>query len=182
LKIDIVNLTGDNIKDTPEWEGHPFSCKYCIYWEFPEECLDPAKERKEEMLQKKLTWLKRTNREFGNCGRLVYVDGKPIGYAEYAPARFLPGSLEYKSGPPSDDATLISCLFVAEQGLRRIGIGTKILDSITTELRERRVKAVETFARRGRLGNPSGPIEFYLKNGFRIFRNDSEFPLMRLEL
>lgn len=178
----MVNLTSGNINDTPEWEGHPFSCKYCIYWEFPEECVDPAKERKEEMLQKKLTWLRRTNREFGNCGKIVYADGKPVGYAEYAPARFLPGSLDYKSGPPSDDAVLISCLFVAGPEFRKIGIGTKMLDSVINELRERKVKAVETFARRGNSDNPSGPIEFYLRNGFKTHRNDSEFPLMRLEL
>jgi hypothetical protein len=49
-------------------------------------------------------------------------------------------------------------------------------------LRKRGVKAVETFARKNNPNNPSGPVEFYLKNGFRVLRDDPEFPLMRLEL
>jgi hypothetical protein len=43
-------------------------------------------------------------------------------------------------------------------------------------------EAVETFARKNNPNNPSGPVEFYLKNGFRVLRDDPEFPLMKLEL
>jgi hypothetical protein len=46
----------------------------------------------------------------------------------------------------------------------------------------RGIRAVETFARKGQEDNPSGPVEFYLRNGFRVFRDDPEYPLMRLEL
>jgi hypothetical protein len=41
---------------------------------------------------------------------------------------------------------------------------------------------METFARKGSSDNPSGPVEFYLVEGFRIFRDDKEFPLVRLDL
>ncbi len=57
-----------------------------------------------------------------------------------------------------------------------------MLRAILEELRGRRVAAVETFARKGSAENPSGPVEFYLKHGFRILREDPEFPLLRLEL
>lgn len=53
MKIEIINLTEENLKDAPEWSGHPFSCKYCIRWEFPEECTNSTKEEKEDMIQKK---------------------------------------------------------------------------------------------------------------------------------
>ena len=50
------------------------------------------------------------------------------------------------------------------------------------ELRDRGTGAVETFARRSSADNPSGPIEFYLKHGFAVQKDDSDFPLVRLKL
>ncbi len=182
MNIEIVNLSEENLVDAPEWPTHPFSCKYCIYWEYPEECVDPATEDKQEMLAKKLLWLRRTLTEFGNCGKLLYVDGKGAGYAQYAPAAHLPNAAEYDSGPPSDDAVLIACLFIAREPYRGSGLGRQLLHSITDDLKARRIRAIETFARKGDPGNPSGPVEFYLGNGFRIQRDDKEFPLMRLGL
>ncbi|MEM2057748.1 MAG: GNAT family N-acetyltransferase, partial [Thermoproteota archaeon] len=79
-------------------------------------------------------------------------------------------------------AVLISCLFIAEKEYRGRGLGKLLLESIIEDLRKRGFKAVETFARRNNSNNPSGPVEFYLKNGFRVLREDPEFPLMRLEL
>lgn len=57
-----------------------------------------------------------------------------------------------------------------------------LLKTIIEDLMKRRFKAVETFAGRNNYDNPSGPVEFYLKNGFRIFKDDKEFPLVRLDL
>jgi len=182
MSTEILNLTKQTLKDAPEWASHPFSCKYCIYWELPEECIDPAKEERNDMLRKKSGWLQRVNSEWGNCGKIVYLDGQSIGYAQYAPATCLPRSADYDSGPPSDDAVLISCLFIPHKRFRRLGIGSQLLHSIIDELKQRQKKAIETFARKGSPDSPSGPVEFYLRNGFRIHRDDKEFPLMRLEL
>ncbi|MCX7785984.1 MAG: hypothetical protein N2201_07195 [candidate division WOR-3 bacterium] len=44
MRVKIVNLTEENLLDAPQWDAHPVSCKYCIYWEYPEECIDPKKE------------------------------------------------------------------------------------------------------------------------------------------
>ncbi|MEM2930239.1 MAG: GNAT family N-acetyltransferase [Thermoproteota archaeon] len=182
MRVEIVSLTEENLVEAPEWDKHPFSCKYCIYWEFPEECLEPSRENREKMLAKKLNWLRSVRTVFGECGKLVYVDGKPVGYAQYAPPETLPLSAEYPAGQPSGDAVLISCLFIAEKEYRGHGLGKLLLQSIIEDLRKRGFKAVETFARRNNPNNPSGPMEFYLKNGFRVLRDDPEFPLMRLEL
>lgn len=182
MNIKITNLSSDNLKDAPEWPSHPFSCKYCIYWEYPQECVDPATEPKEEMLAKKLTWLQRTLKEFGNCGKLLYVNGKGVGYAQYAPSGYMPNSANYESGPPSEDAVLISCLFIPQEQFRQSSLGSQLLHSIIDDLRERGAKAIETFGKRGDPGNPSGPAEFYLRNGFRVHKDDKEFPLLRLDL
>lgn len=182
MNTEIVDLTEENLRDVPEWPAHPFSCKYCIYWEYPEECVDPVTKRKEEMFAKKLAWLRRTLKDFGDCGKLLYVDGKGVGYAQYAPPGHLPNSAEYDSGPPSDDAVLIACLFVAQEQYRGKGLGSKLLCSIVATLRGRGLKAIETFGRKGDPGNPSGPVEFYLRNGFKVHKDDKEFPLLRLDL
>lgn len=182
MKVVTEDLSQGNLKDAPDWSRCPFSCKYCTYWQFPEGCLAPADAAREEMLKKKSEWLASTRKNFGNCGKVLYVDGTPAGYAQYAPASFFPNSLTYSSGPPSDDAVFISCLFISDETLRGLGLGTSLLRNICNELRINGVRAVETFARRADPNNPSGPVRFYLKNGFRIYRNNSEFPLMRLEL
>lgn len=44
------------------------------------------------------------------------------------------------------------------------------------------LRAVETFARRGSPNNPSGPLEFYLKQGFKVKADDEFLPLLRLDL
>jgi GNAT superfamily N-acetyltransferase len=182
MNIQVVNLTHENLMNTPEWPSHPFSCKYCIYWEFPEECVDPAGEEKRDMMRRKLEWFGRVRNEWGNCGKILYLDGKCIGYAQYAPSSYLPRSADYDSGPPSKDAAFISCLFIPKAQFRRLGIGSQLLHSIIDELKQREKKAIETFARKGSSDNPSGPVEFYLTNGFQIYRDDKEFPLMRLDL
>lgn len=180
--VQINDLAEDNLKDAPEWGSHPFSCKYCIYWEFPEECIDPQSESKDRMFRRKLDWLTTTKRSFGNCGKIAYVDDVAIGYAQYAPPKFLPNSQTYPAGPPSPDAVFISCLFIPDPRYRKMGLGSQILEEIIAELRQRGIAALETFARRGKQENPSGPAEFYLKHGFTVFHDDPEFPLLRLVL
>ncbi|MGY4706587.1 N-acetyltransferase family protein [Candidatus Bipolaricaulota sp. J31] len=178
----IEELTEENIVRAPEWKTHPYSCKYCIYWEHPELCTDPKIEVKEEMLAKKRTWLRRVREEWGNCGKLLFLGDEAVGYAQYAPARFFPAVKEYTAGPVSEDAVLITCLFIPSQEHRRRGLGSALLSAILEELRGRGIAAVETFARRGSPESPSGPVEFYLKHGFRVLRDDPQFPLLRLEL
>ncbi|MFU8796548.1 MAG: GNAT family N-acetyltransferase [Dehalococcoidia bacterium] len=182
MKIEITDLDEEHLKDAPEWSVRPFSCRYCIYWEYPEDSVGPATERKEEMFSRKLAWLRRTLKDFGSCGKLLYIDGKGAGYAQYAPPWYLPNSAQYESGPPGCDAVLLSCLFIAHERLRRSGLGSRLLCSIIDELRAKGARAIETFARRGDPGNPSGPVELYLRNGFRVHNDDKEFPLMRLDL
>ncbi|MBC7098366.1 GNAT family N-acetyltransferase [Candidatus Bipolaricaulota bacterium] len=182
MSVRIVELTEENLAQAPEWESHPYSCKYCLYWEHPELCGDPETEVREEMLAKKRTWLRRVREEWGGCGKLLVVDGKAVGYAQYAPARFLPKAADYPAGPVSGDAVLMSCLFIPAKEHRGRGLGSTLLSAILGELRERDIAAAETFARRGSPENPSGPAELYLRHGFHVLRDDPEFPLLRLEL
>lgn len=182
MKLEICDLSLENLKDAPDWFGHPYSCKYCLYWESPEELPELEKKGKSALFEKKKEWVELVAREFGSCGKIAYLDGKPVAYAQYAPPKHLPGWKNYDSGPPSEDAVLLACLAIPEKEFQKNGLGSRILQAIIEELRIRGTKALETFARRGSADNPSGPVEFLLKNGFLIYREEKEFPLMRLEL
>jgi len=182
VTIQVVDLTGENVDEAPEWAGHPSSCKYCLYWEDPQESTASAPSGTGKSLQRKRAWLDRTRVDWGPCGKLLYVDRQPIGYAQYAPPKYLPGAAGYPAGPPSEDAVLVSCLFVPDREFRGLGLGYELLRTILGELRGRRVNAVETFTRRGSAENPSGPLGFYVRHGFGIFKDDREFPLVRLDL
>ncbi len=179
----IVSLTEENLIEAPEWDRHPFSCKWCLHWEHPELELDLSQEKgRQEAFQWKLTWLRHVREEFGECGKLLYLGDRAVGYAQYAPARFIPNAASYPAAPVSADAVFISCLFIPREGDRKRGLGSLLLRSLMEELRGRGVAAVETFARRSSAENPSGPLALYLRWGFRIYREDEEFPLVRLEL
>ncbi|MDH5450086.1 MAG: hypothetical protein OEX77_04150 [Candidatus Bathyarchaeota archaeon] len=58
-----------------------------------------------------------------------------------------------------------------------------MLKHAINELKKRRFKAVETFARSGSSNNPSGPTELYLKEGFYVREETSPgYALVRLDL
>ena len=106
---------------------------------------------------------------FGPCGKPVYHNARVVAWDQYAPATCFPKARTYHAHP-SEDAYLISCLAVAPE-YRQRRIGETLLRAGVDDLR---LRAVETFARRGSPNNPSGPIELYLKHGFKV-KTDDEF-------
>jgi len=179
MKAVVKSITRENLDDIPE------PCRSCVYWEFPEDS-EKAKLLKSELVKKKKEWFLQTLREFGNCGKIAYQNKAPVGYAQYAPFNRLPQASNYKSGPLGrieNGTVFLSCLYISEERQRGKGVGTKLLNTIITDLRDRGFKAIETFALRGSPNNPSGPIEFYSKKGFHIKdETNPEFPLVKLEL
>lgn len=166
----------------------PNSCRGCVYWEFPDDFEKGKKgpQQKAALEIKKFEWFEKTLEEFGTCGKIVYHDGEPVAYAQYAPSTRLPNVNTYESkivGKLEEGVVFLSCLYIADERLRGEGIGKLLLQNIIEDLRRRGFKAVETFARRSQADNPSGPMDFYVKNGFHIKdKTNPEFPLMRLFL
>ncbi len=185
IEVDIEDITEHNLSDIPE------SCQGCVYWECPAEFAQAKKDntlaqRKAEFQQKKHDWFIKTRQEFGTCGKIVYYEGEPVAYAQYAHADFLPNVSSYNStvvGKREKGVVFIACLYVNDKAMRGRGLGEALLKTIVQELKYREFKAIETFARRGNPEHPSGPLEFYLRNGF-IVKNKSnpEFPLVTLYL
>ncbi len=181
-EINIEDIKESNLRDIPE------PCRGCVYWEFPEAFEEGEKDRskRRELEAKKMDWFKQTVKEFGTCGKIVYHNGEPIAYAQYASSERLPRISKYESKPAGkleEGVVFLSCLFVADEGMRRRGIGKLLLQNIIEDLRKRGFNAIETFACRDRADNPSGPMIFYVRNGFHIKdKSDPEFPLMRFYL
>jgi len=184
MKVLIKDITHENLSDIPE------SCRSCIYWEYPEDFEKARVMKPDEKLQssaeKKKNWFLKTLTEFGNCGNIVYYRDKPVGYAQYAPCTCLPQAQNYEArhlGKPGEGVVFLSCLYIPNRSMHGKGIGTHLLKQVINDLKKRGFKAIETFARRGSSNNPSGPVEFYLKEGFYVKEElSSEYVLVRLDL
>ena len=171
LKIKSANE--NNFRDIPN------PCRQRLYWQtsepFDEKMLKP------EMAQKKREWFDKVAKEFGSCIKTAYFNDVSMGFIQYAPAKFFPRVKEYASGPPSEDAVFIACLYITNKEARGKGLGTSMLENLIVALKERGFKAVETFARKSSGDNLSGSLKLYLKHNFKIKNDKDDFPLIRLE-
>lgn len=178
MKVSIEDITPENTKEIPD------PCKTCLYWENPtfKQSKELPQTEKAKYEAEKAAWFLKTLKEFGNCGKILYVDNKPIGYAQYSTANKLPNIREYRAeklGTTEESVAFISCLYISDKSFRGKGLGEKLLNEVIIDLKKRGFKAVETFARRGSANNPSGPIELYLRRGFKVKEKiDSDFPLL----
>lgn len=182
MELEIIDLSESNVGDIPE------ICRRCIYWSFPEEFdrLRTDVKNRNVLETRKKQWILETTKEFGTCGKILYQNNKPVGYAEYGPSDRFPNIGAYKFQPIGkieDGVVFISCLYIADKDLRGRGLGKKLLSSIVDDLRIRGFRAIETYALKDSPNNPSGPVDFYLKDGFYVKNeNNPHFSIVRLDL
>lgn len=183
MKVEIRDIDEQSFQDIlPE-------CGSCLYWEAPEKFGRDEKGNprvtKDEAIEIKRGWFKRTNEMMGSCGKILYVDGKAAGYAQYAPPHLLEEVTEYTREliPPSPDGILISCLYI-QAGYQGKGHGTKLLQAVIEDLKERGHKVLETYSRDDSANNCSGPTVLYIENHFKVIETkkwgNGTFSLMRL--
>lgn len=170
----VTGLTGGTL------ERAPSVCQTCVWWQ-SRRGRTASKER----------WLERAEEDWGAWGALYRDDdGKLLGSIQYGPARLFPRAAELPAGPPSEDAALITCVYLVssatpwvEQSLFLAAIG---------EARDRGVKALETFAYRYPEGESTYerflvhrtvfPRDFLADFGFRPVRAQGRVELVRLDL
>lgn len=159
-------------------------CRSCLFWE-----LDPVRRgqvQPGEEPEEKEAWLSEVLREWGSCGRLAMVDGRPVGYLIYAPAAFVPGAGSFPTAPVSPDAVLMTTAWVSPEH-RRGGLGRMLVQGMARDLIERGgIKAVEAFAARGALSTKTdqcaAPEQFLARVGFKTHRAHPTAPRLRMEL
>jgi hypothetical protein len=155
-------------------------CHECVWWQ----SRGPRAVSKER-------WVDRAESDWGAWGAIYHDDdGRVLGSMQYGPAELFPRAVDLPAGPPSPDAILVTCSYLArdaapwvEQSLFLAAIG---------ESRDKGAKALEAFAYRYREGETSYqrfhvhrtvfPRDFLADFGFYTVRAQGSVELARLEL
>jgi GNAT superfamily N-acetyltransferase len=166
----VLDVTLDNLRSAPaEVLG-------VLYWEMDrdEDPPDPWFEKEE--------WFSEVLLEWGPCGKLALEDELgAAGFAQYAPASFFPRLRRFRCGQVSADAVYLSYCYVV--GRRRgFGLGTGLVRSVARDLVDRGIRALEAIGDRAWTDGWVLPAPFLAANGFQVLREDSRYPLMRLDL
>lgn len=171
----VVNVTLDNLDDLP------VRCRRCVFWELDPVARARAEEAGDTALEKE-AWISAILLEWGSCGKLVYVDGVPAGYALFAPPAYVPRSVAFPTSPVSPDAVLLMTAHVLPD-FAGGGLGRMLVQSVAKDLTRRGVRAIEAF---GDLewSHPSCvlPAAHLLAVGFKTVRPHPRWPRLRLEL
>ena len=171
----VVGVTLDNLEHLPP------QCRRCVYWELEPHVREQAEEFGQTELEKE-AWISSVLLEWGSCGRVIYVDGVPAGYAMYAPPSAVPRASAFPTGPVSADAVLMTALRVVSD-FEHGGLGRVLVQNVAKDLTRRGVKAIEAF---GDLQENAGgcviPAGFLQQVGFKTVREHPKWPRLRLEL
>jgi len=171
----VVGVTLDNLDDLPK------DCRTCVFWELEPLVRGEAEKFGETGIEKE-AWLSSVLLEWGSCGRMLYVDDQPAGYALYAPPSAVPGAGAFPSGPVSADAVLLTALRVVP-GFAEKGHARLLVQHVVSDLTGRGVEAVEAF---GDLHETSRgcviPAGFLQRSGFKTVHHHPSWPRLRLEL
>lgn len=162
-------------------------CRSCLFWEL--EPVHRARLAPEERVQEKEAWVSEVLREWGSCGRVVLVDGRPVGYLTYAPTAFVPGAAAFPTAPVSPDAVLLTTAWIHPEHAGG-GLGRLLVQGMARDLVGRDgIRAVEAFAITdlGAVTRAPGadclvPVEFLARVGFKTHRAHPRTPRMRMEL
>lgn len=172
----VVGVTLDNLEHLPK------QCRKCVFWELAPHLREEAEQYGQTDFEKE-AWVSSVLLEWGSCGRIVYVDGAPAGYALYAPPAVVPRAVTFPTAPVSADAVLMTALRVMPD-FAGGGLGRVLVQAVAKDLTKRGVKAVEVF------GNADVdvdstcviPADFLLSVGFKTVRSHPKWPRLRLEL
>ena len=158
----------------------PAVCQTCVWWQ--------SRLGRTASMER---WMERAEDDWGTWGALYRDDdGRLLGSIQYGPSSLFPRAAELPAGPPSDDAVLVTCVYLVskstpwvEQSLFLAAIG---------EARDRGARALETFAYRYPEGESTYerfvvhktvfPRDFLADFGFRTVRVQGRVELVRLEL
>jgi GNAT superfamily N-acetyltransferase len=171
----VANITLDNLDELPA------RCRRCVFWE-----LDPvARTRAEEAGDtgfEKEAWVSGTLLEWGSCGKIVYAEGVPAGYIQFAPPAHVPRSVAFPTSPVSADAVLLMAGQVLPEFAGQ-GLGRMLIQAVAKDLLRRGVRALEAFGDLSGVENQCVlPADYLLAVGFKTVRAHHRWPRLRLEL
>lgn len=172
----VVSVTLDNLDDLPR------RCRRCVFWELDPAGGERAAEAGDTSFEKE-AWISATLLEWGSCGKVVYVDGVPAGYALFAPPLQVPRSVAFPTSPVSADAVLLMTGYIWPD-FAGAGLGRVLLQAVAKDLIRREVRAIEAFGDE-QWQSPGAcvlPAEHLRRVGFKTVRAHPRYPRLRLEL
>ncbi|MHC2547989.1 hypothetical protein [Corynebacterium hesseae] len=151
-----------------------------IFWEMKTTVADPAFEKE--------AWISSTLLRCGDCGFTVGDEATLL----FCPPELAPGVAKLPTSPVSEDAVLVTSLFVKPHRAAK-GLEAVLLDATIMHLTSREASAVEAFGFRdarqaeellrekpARIGLL--PVETLESAGFMVVRDHPITPRLRLEL
>lgn len=171
----LVPLTLDNLQDLPQ------RCRTCVFWELDPVSGEAAVEAGRSALEKE-SWISAVLLDWGSCGRVVYVDDRPVGFVLYAPPAYVPRSAAFPTSPVSPDAVQLMTAFILP-GYQGQGLGRVMVQTVAKDLLRRGFKAIEAFGD-ARWKEPACllPADHLTAVGFKTVRPHATHPRLRLEL
>jgi GNAT superfamily N-acetyltransferase len=173
----VIGVTLDNLEDLPKHS------RQCVFWEVAPHLREQAEEFGTADLEKE-AWVSNVLLEWGSCGRIVYSDKLPVGFALYAPPNAVPRAAAFPTSPPSPDAVLLTGFHILPE-FRGGGLGRMLVQAVAKDLTRRGVKAVEAFGNAKPDDDDTTcvlPADFFLSVGFKTVRQHPHWPRLRLEL
>jgi hypothetical protein len=170
----VVGLTGATLTHAPA------VCHECVFWQ-SRRTRRASKER----------WVERVEDDWGAWGALYHDDdGHLLGSIQYGPSTLFPRAAELPAGPPTDDAVLVTCVYLVETSAP--WVEQSLFLAAIGEARDKGAKALEAFAYRYPEGESSYerflvhrtvfPRDFLADFGFETVRAEGRVELARLEL
>jgi hypothetical protein len=161
-------------------EHAPTVCHRCVWWQ----------SRAGRPVDKG-AWIEKAEKEWGPWGTVYRdADGRLLGSMQYGPADLFPRAAELPAGPPSDDAVLVTCAYVADRSSPWV-LQSLFLTAIG-EAKDKGARALETFAYRYPEGESAYerfqvhktvfPSDFLSDFGFLTVRAMGRVELARLDL
>ena len=161
-------------------ETAPHVCKGCVWWQ-----------SRTGRRADKEKWMDRAEGDWGAWGTVYHdADGRLLGSMQYGPSELFPRAAELPAGPPSDDAVLVTCAYLADPSTPWV-MQSLFLAAIG-DARDKGARAIETFAyrypehesnyERFLVHKTIFPRDFLGDFGFLTVRTEGHVELARLEL
>jgi len=158
----------------------PAVCHECVWWQ-----------SREGRRVEKRRWVLAAEEEWGAWGTVFRDESdRLLGSMQYGPAALFPRAAELPAGPPSDDAVLVTCAYLADPS--KPWVMQSLFLTAIGDARDKGARALEAFAydypegetayERFQVHKTIFPSDFLADFGFHPVRRQGRVELARLEL
>ncbi|MFC4603830.1 GNAT family N-acetyltransferase [Rhodococcus kronopolitis] len=173
----------------------PRHSRRCVFWEMDPDAVHSSRSFVDPEFEKE-AWLSMVMLDWGSCGQVATLDGRPAGCAIYSPPGAVPRAKLFPTAPVSADAVLLTTVRL-EPAAELDGVGPSLVQAVVGDLVHRGVRAIEAFGivrdeeerRPGRrTGAQCEPADcmieagFLVDMGFEVVAAHHRYPRLRLEL